>query len=94
MPGFGAERQFARGQSSAKKLKSLTVHMPEEEKGDVRVEHEYQDPHAPQTFKFGAAEKGGLAEHLQKHLAIVMPGRAKGTVASPAAGEVSKDESE
>jgi hypothetical protein len=89
MPSFGALRQIARGASVEKKLKSLTVHMPEEEKGDVRVEHEYAAPHGPASFKFGAAERDGLSAHLQQHLGIRMPGKAAGS--ESAESEVSKE---
>jgi hypothetical protein len=94
-PGWGADREIARGASSQKKVKSLKITVPENrETGDYKVEHEHFPPHAPQSFKFGAADHSSLAAHLEKHLAITIPGRAKGTIASPESGEVGKGDDE
>jgi hypothetical protein len=77
MPGFGAERQFARGQSVPKKIKTLTVRFPEESgNGETRVEHEHMPPHSAEQFRFSAHEGDALKEHLMKHVGLNLPGKA------------------
>ncbi len=84
-PGFGAERQFARGASSGKKLKSMTIEMPEAEgRKDYIVHHDHHAPHNRESFRFAPNENENLAAHLSKHLGIRMPGKAAGESAESA----------
>lgn len=92
-PGYGAEREELRSKGGGKRLKRLTVHMPEDRvNGDYKVEHENFPPHGPERFQFGAAEKAGLAEHLAKHVGLKLPGKAAG--GGSAEPEVSKSDFE
>jgi hypothetical protein len=96
MPGFGALRDLARQQAAGgKRIKTMTIHLPDENKsGEYAVEHEHAAPHAMERFRFARNEGEALAAHLSKHLAITIPGRAKGTIASPESGEVGKGDDE
>jgi hypothetical protein len=90
MPGFGAERVFARGQSSGKRIKTMTIHMPEGEgaKENTIVEHEHHEPHGKERFQFAPNENENLAAHLSKHLGLKLPGKA---ASGSAESEVSKE---
>jgi hypothetical protein len=89
MPSFGAGRQFARGQGSEKKLKSMTIRMPEARgREETVVEHEHQPPHPKEKFQFAPNENKNLAAHLSKHLGLRLPGKATG--GDSAESEVSK----
>ena len=78
MPSFGALREVARSAASGeKRLKTMTIHMPEEGKrAEIAVEHEHQAPHPSEQFRFAANEKDALASHLMKHLGLQLPGKA------------------
>jgi hypothetical protein len=91
MPSFGALRQAAMAASNEKKLKTMTIHMPEEGKrAETSVEHEHQPPHPPEQFRFAPNENEALAAHLSKHLGVKLPGKAAGAGDS-AESEVSKE---
>jgi hypothetical protein len=92
MPSFGAGRQFARGQGSEKKLKSMTIRMPEAGgREETVVEHEHQSSaHKPERYQFAPNEN--LAAHLSKHLGLKLPGKASG--GESAEPEVSKSDFE
>ena len=93
MPGFGAERQFARGASSEKRLKTMTIHMPEAGGREEHVvEHEHHEPHGKERFQFAPNENENLAAHLSKHLGLKLPGKAAGS--ESAEPEVSKSDFE
>ncbi len=77
MPGFGALRNLARGQSSEKKLKSMTIHMPSPGGlKDYIVHHDHHPPHDRESFRFAPNENENLAAHLSKHLGLRLPGKA------------------
>jgi len=61
--------------------------------GGVIAEH-YHNVYDGVTkpFAFGSDEGHKLASHIETHLGIKMPGRAKSGVASSASGEAGKDE--
>ena len=77
MPGFGAGRSFARGQSSDKKIKTMTIHFPQAGgTGETHVEHENVAPHPAEKFRFAAHEGDALKQHLMKHVGLNLPGKA------------------
>src|SRR5208337_4225626 len=80
MPSFGALRQIARGAASGeKRLKTMTIKMPEEGKrAETVVEHEHFPPHPKDHFQFAANEKEALRAHLSKHLGLNLLGKSKG----------------
>jgi hypothetical protein len=65
------------------------------ENGGVSAEHHFTSyEHKPEMHVFAAGQHKELMAHLQKHLGMENPGRAKGTVASPASGEAGENEEE
>ena len=96
MASHGAiKEQAATMPPSPKKMPKVLEHiqlMPAEN-GGVAAEHRFTHyEHKPEMHVFGANEGGKLMAHLQHHLGIKMPGRAEGTVASPASGEVKEND--
>lgn len=62
------------------------------ENGGAVAEHRFTSyDHKPETHVFGENEGHKLAAHIEKHLEMSMPGRAKGTVAEREEGEEGKD---
>jgi hypothetical protein len=91
MPSFGALRQAAMAASNEKKLKTMTIRLPEEGKrAETSVEHEHHPPHPAEQFRFAPNENEALAAHLSKHLGVKLPGKAAGAGDS-AESEVSKE---
>ena len=92
MPSFGALRQIARGAASGeKRLKTMTIKMPEEGKrAEIAVEHEHHPPHPSEQFRFAPNENENLAAHLSKHLGLNLLGKSKGASDS-AEPEVSRE---
>jgi hypothetical protein len=93
MPGFGALRNLAQSTAAqgSKRIKTMTIHMPEEGKrAETSVEHEHQPPHLPEQFRFAPNENEALAAHLSKHLGVKLPGKAADTAGS-GEPEVSKE---
>jgi hypothetical protein len=79
MPGYGALRNLVKQEESSKKLKSMTIQMPEAGGGkDYTVHHDHQPPHERESFKFASNENGKLAAHLSKHLEMQLPGKPAG----------------
>jgi hypothetical protein len=56
--------------------------------GGAVAEHMFTHyEHKPEVHVFGASDGAKLAAHIEQHLGLKMPGRAEGTIASPADGE-------
>jgi hypothetical protein len=98
MPSHGAMKELAATEPPKKKLppKELEhIRLTPAENGGVSAEHHFTHyEHRPETHVFAAGQHAELLEHLKKHLGMEMPGRAKGTVASPAEGEAHEEEEE
>jgi hypothetical protein len=93
MPGFGALRNLAQSTAAqgGKRIKTMTIHMPEEGKrAETSVEHEHQPPHPAEQFRFAQNENEALAAHLSKHLGVKLPGKAT-AAGDSAESEVSKE---
>ena len=97
MPGYGALRNLAMREAASteqnsKKLKTMTIHAPNEAEGrkNYTVEHDYHAPHGRESFKFSPAEQSSLSAHLSKHLGLKLPGKATG--GESAEPEVSKSD--
>jgi hypothetical protein len=91
MPSFGALRNIARGASVEKKVRAMTIKMPQAggANQNTTVEHEHEPPHPKERFQFAPNENPALAAHIQKHLGLKLPGKAAGDEDS-AEPEVSK----
>jgi hypothetical protein len=98
MASHGAAKEMAVDHpSEPKEVKKELRHIElrKSANGGVIAEHVhnmYDGLNKPHTFAAGEGEK--LMAHLSKHLGINFPGRAEGTVASPAEGSAKEDESE
>jgi len=96
MPSHGAMKEVAAtAEPRQRKMPKELDHaeMKTAENGGVVIEHRFTHyEHKPETHAFGAGDGHALARHIEKHFGISMPGRAKGTVASPGSGEAKEDE--
>lgn len=77
MPGYGALRQQLKEKSGEKRLRAMTIRMPEAGgREETVVEHEHHPPHPKEKFQFAPNENENLAAHLSKHLGLKLPGKA------------------
>ena len=98
MPSHGAMKATAaEAEPKREKMPKVLHHieLTAAQNGGAMAEHSFTHyEHKPEVHVFGAGDGAKLAAHIEKHLGISMPGRAKGTVASPGEGAAEKDESE
>lgn len=91
MASHGAMKESAASEPARPRIpkKELQhIQMKQAENGGVIAEHHFTSyEHKPEPHVFGEGDGKGLAAHIEEHLGIKMPGRAKGTVAAPGDGE-------
>jgi hypothetical protein len=77
MAGFGAEKHEMRLNASKKRLKTMTIHLPQAEgRKDYIVHHDHHPPHGQETYRISAGDNADLAAHLSKHLGLALHGKA------------------